>query len=601
MSQAVRTNITYRASCIKYLSDLIDRREFTAAIKYYESIQAGLNEQRDFECGIVLRLAAKAFGSSNQYKRALQLIRIAIAILSKMAGETGELAECYLVLGEILRDIGKFGEAEKAFRDGESIFRRGENHADAGRALNKIAGILFRKGDFDGSLQCLLEAVEAARKENNQKQLAYLFGNIGRVYTLLGRLNAAEDNIRLNIELSSEFSDEVELARAYLSLGYVQMQLMNYGTAGDSLEQALQFIRKNGMTREEVIYLTYAGELALKTDALDQAEHSLNEAYRRGHQIAPESLLVARPLRHLAQLFLVRGSYRKAMSFANRSLAMMNAIDDAIEIGALHRIRAVCYDNLNRKNAAGKAYRNSIAILEEHQARFELADSLAAAGRSSVFRLNQQAMYLCRAEELYDNCNIQPKVREMQICIGDCEVTKAPLSATSGAVGTTIVDFPTKNRKMRQIVDQLRLLRQSDLPILLTGETGTGKDFLARYFHSIARPQGPYIAVNCAAVPDTLIESELFGYQRGAFTGADASKTGLFLAANHGVLLLDEVGELPPATQAKLLSVLETKKLRPLGTADEVDLDIIVIAATNRNLEEMAENGSFRRDLYYRL
>ncbi|HDL03003.1 MAG TPA: sigma-54-dependent Fis family transcriptional regulator, partial [candidate division Zixibacteria bacterium] len=130
---------------------------------------------------------------------------------------------------------------------------------------------------------------------------------------------------------------------------------------------------------------------------------------------------------------------------------------------------------------------------------------------------------------------------------------------------------------------------------------GTGKDYLARYFHSIVRPDGPYVAINCAAVPETLIESELFGYHKGAFTGADDNRRGLFLAANNGVLLLDEIGELPLRLQAKLLSVLETKKLRPLGTAREIPLNLIVIAATNRNLYEMVEQNVFRQDLYYRL
>lgn len=154
---------------------------------------------------------------------------------------------------------------------------------------------------------------------------------------------------------------------------------------------------------------------------------------------------------------------------------------------------------------------------------------------------------------------------------------------------------------MQKIINEMNLLRNSNIPILLTGDTGTGKDFLARYFHSIARPNKPYVAINCAALPDTLIESELFGFQRGAFTGADASRPGLFVEANGGVLLLDEIGELPLPLQAKLLNVLESRRLRPLGTTNEITLDIIIIAATNRNLAEMVEAGTFRRDLYYRL
>ncbi len=599
MSQAIRPDITYRISCFRYLNDLITRRDFVTAIGYFESIQDAVSEQRDCDSGRILRLAAKAYGSSNKFTRSLQLIRTAIAVISKENGESDELAECYMVLGDIFRDMSKLDEAEKAYRDAESIFRRGGNTVDAGRALNRISGILFFKGDLQGALHCLLEAVETAKKDNNKKRLAYLFGNIGRVYTLLGRLTAAESNLRLNVEVSSEVGDDVETARAWLSLGYVQLQMMVFESARESLDKALPLIQRLSMTREMAIYLTYTGELALKSGRFDDAETSLNEAYQAGIKVAEGSFLAARPLRHLADLFVIRGNYRKALSLANRALSMMNKINDALEVAAIYRIQAQCYEHLDRQQAAARAFRKSISMLERRHAKFELADSLAAAGNSETFRLSQRTMYLCRAEELYDYCHIQPRVREMQKCIGDCETISS--ASTIGAQSGDAEAFPTHNHKMKQIVSQLQLLRNSDLPILLTGETGTGKDHLARYFHSLARPEGPYVAVNCAAMPDSLIESELFGYQRGAFTGADADKTGLFLAANHGVLLLDEVGELPLILQAKLLNILEEKKLRPLGTADEVELDIVVVAATNRNLEEMVENGTFRRDLYYRL
>jgi transcriptional regulator with PAS, ATPase and Fis domain len=231
----------------------------------------------------------------------------------------------------------------------------------------------------------------------------------------------------------------------------------------------------------------------------------------------------------------------------------------------------------------------------------ELADCLAAMGSSALYDTGAQVRYLCRAEDLYQSCGVQAKVTETQRRLGKLEIGVC-ISANNPTAGQeNSVPFHTRNPKMVRIISQLNLLKDSDLPLLITGETGTGKDYLARYFHSIARPDGPYVAVNCAAVPDTLIESELFGYQKGAFTGADNNKQGLFLAANGGVILLDEVGELPLALQAKLLSIIETKRLRPLGTAQEVTLDLKIVAATNRDLYAMVKDGTFRLDLYYRL
>jgi DNA-binding NtrC family response regulator len=605
MNQTQSTNMEYRRSCRKYLEDMIARRDFTAACRYFESIQDIWSGESDIESGIIMRLGAKAFGLAGNLSKGLTLIRSAISILSKSTGESSESAECYIILGNILRDLGKFPEAEKAYRDAESIFRRNDNLSQAGVALNKLGGVHFRRGELDSSLKCLLESIEYARQSNDKEKIAYLFGNIGRVYTLLGKLQSAAENLKLNVELSVELNDEVEAGRAYLSLGYVYLLQAQYEEARLALDAGYEYIHRNNLQKDEVIYLTYLGELLSKTGMYEEAGQTLNEAYNRAHRMAPESLLAARPLRQLAELTARQQNYRKALSLVNKAMVLMKKLNDKVEIGALYRIKAVCMENLGQEKKAEKAYMEAVAILEEHKAKIELADALAAAGKSSVFGFNQRMMYLGRADELFSYCDIQPRVIDIQKTISSLEVmspfAKAPSVSSDNKDEWSEDYYPTLNPRMKKIVQQLKMARNTDLPILLTGETGVGKDHLAQYFASIARPTGPYIAVNCAALPETLLESELFGYRKGAFTGAEGDRRGLFLAANNGTLLLDEIGDLPPALQAKLLSILETKKLRPLGTSREIDLDILIIAATNQNLAEMVEAGTFRRDLYYRL
>lgn len=155
---------------------------------------------------------------------------------------------------------------------------------------------------------------------------------------------------------------------------------------------------------------------------------------------------------------------------------------------------------------------------------------------------------------------------------------------------------------IKKIYEIIQRVAATDVTILLTGESGTGKELVARAIHNLSlRTNRPFVPVNCAAIPENLLESELFGHVRGAFTGAHSSRAGLFQLANHGTILLDEVGELPLSLQAKLLRVLQDGKVRPIGADHFVEVQVRVIASTNKDLAHQVEKGSFREDLFFRL
>lgn len=159
-----------------------------------------------------------------------------------------------------------------------------------------------------------------------------------------------------------------------------------------------------------------------------------------------------------------------------------------------------------------------------------------------------------------------------------------------------------KEPGMQKIFDIVKAVAKTDATVLIEGETGTGKDLLAKVIHSAgSRKEQPLIKVNCAAIPDNLLESEMFGYVKGAFTGAFQDKPGRFQEADRGTIFLDEIGDLPLPLQAKLLRVVEAKEFYPLGSRNPVKVDVRIISATNRDLAKLVENGSFRQDLFYRL
>ena len=174
---------------------------------------------------------------------------------------------------------------------------------------------------------------------------------------------------------------------------------------------------------------------------------------------------------------------------------------------------------------------------------------------------------------------------------------------TSGA-GHAAADTPLllyRSRSMKEVVAKALRVAPVKATVLITGESGTGKDVLAREIHRLSGRSGLYTAINCSAIPETLLEDELFGHEQGAFTGAERSREGRFEASSGGTILLDEIGELSPATQVKLLRVLEEGQITKLGGNTPVPIDVRLIAATNSDLDSLIRSGSFRKDLYYRL
>ena len=160
----------------------------------------------------------------------------------------------------------------------------------------------------------------------------------------------------------------------------------------------------------------------------------------------------------------------------------------------------------------------------------------------------------------------------------------------------------TRSPQMLRLLEQAGMVAQSDVSVLIIGQSGTGKEIVAQAIHNASpRHEKPFIAINCGALPEQLLESELFGHARGAFTGAVSNREGLFQAAEGGTLFLDEIGDMPVALQVKLLRVLQERKVRPLGSNRDIDIDVRIVSATHRDLPKAMARGEFREDLFYRL
>lgn len=594
----------FRCAMDHYMASLIQRRDFAGAVKYYESNRRELEATGGAVAGSILRHAATAYASLSNYPAALKTARLAQHNVAQ-EGDSVLLGEIFLILGGILRDMGEWKEAEKAFRDAESIFRRNDCLEGQSRALNLLAGLFYKQANYKSSLSALMDAITIARKLKDQKKVAYMMGNIGRIYMFIGDFTEAERHLQINLELSTQLSDWPEVALAYLSLGYVYLQQAEYEKAEDALDHAYRHIVATSNGRYEVMHLTYLGELRYRSGSLPEASEALESALKLAERITPNATLTGRVMRHLAELHTRLKNYSMARHFVAKAMVIMERAGDKVEVGALWKIKAVIAE-ANGQNAEGQEYFvKAIDILHEAGVRFEKAHALMAAGSSKLFSVRQRLTYLFRAEEFYRRNGAAAKLREVERIINTIDYPAGPVVKTGPFTASYYpnddVDYLTNCLQIKRFKAQLPMIGCSDLPVLLTGETGVGKDHMARYFHRLVRPETPFVAVSCASLPETLLESELFGYLKGAFTGAEVDKQGLFVAANGGVLYLDEIGDISLSLQAKLLGVLETRRVMPLGSTDEVRLDIKLVAATNKDLEEMVEQGAFRRDLYYRL
>ncbi len=618
MNENTRKNTDFLNKAVNLVEGLLEQRNFEQIIRFFQENSDLFRTGSGSAFATVHYCAARAYAESADLQKALLCARQAESDLSRM-GETAQLARVYLVIGGILRDMGELHESERAFRDAESISRRVDNQEVRANALNRLAQLCFMRSDMPQAITFLKDSLEIANANNDVRRMAFLYGNLGRVQSFIGDSDDAVENLKMNIRLSAECDDSCEVIKASLSLAYEYTRLGMFSIASELFAEVEDSLTSEQLPREEATLRVYRAELFVKQRHFDSARENLAQAGCISEKLSSASDLAGRVTRGLAELAIAEKEWRRALKLAKDAETIFERLDEKIDIGVLCKIQAEALYQLdsehNRKTVIELLHR-SLDLLETARATVELAATLEWVGSVDLFSSHKRLAYLFRAEEIYARRNDRRGAERISKFIASAPAFTsayqsssflATESPNSNTAVTDNINLPSANAyltvspRVQKILSQLSLIRTSDLPILLTGETGVGKGRLARHYHDMVNPGRPFVALNVTNVPETLLESELFGHVKGAYTDAVSSTEGLLSAANGGTLFLDEIGEMPPSLQMRLLNVIEEKQFRPLGSTEVVKVDFVLITATNCNLKEMVEKRVFRRDLYHRL
>lgn len=636
LSRAVETKT-------KWIECLVEQRKFAQALKEIKKVETQEKIEEFSPDGKDLcYLSAVALYRLGSYREAKSKAEGAYDLF-RNTSENKKVAQIQNILGRIYLDLGDLKTAEDHIRDAITTYRRIGDQAAMINCYNTIARLFFIKSDYPKAVEYLNEAKRLSEEIGDSKMTAMTSGNLGRIYILTGEWEKAKENLLISLKFNGTHGDELNLCKSQLSLGFISYLEREFREASEYLAKAFELAHKNKYLRELVIYHEYMGALCLELGDYKKAEDHYNQIIKLWETNAPDGDMITQTYRLFAELQVAKKEYAQALISCQKSLEVCKSLGEKIEEGAVYRVLGQIYSAKRDKELAQEYFNKSILCLQQIGAKYELAKTYLEAGRSQEFdyykrlgllsnaeiefrglrsfyylgqvnlsianllaegeQYEKAQLFLADAEKCFQETNEQKAAGEacaLKRNMEDAQFQASRIAKSNGKI--TFANIITQNDEMREIVERLKQIKDYDISILLEGETGTGKDFIAKAIHySSRRKDNRFIAVSCAALPETLLENELFGHKKGAYTGADKDESGLFEEAEGGTLYLDEIAEVPMCTQVKLLRAIEEKEIVRLGETKPRRINVRIVSSTSRDLRKLINEGIFRQDLYYRL
>ncbi|MGH7723813.1 MAG: sigma 54-interacting transcriptional regulator [Candidatus Eiseniibacteriota bacterium] len=545
------------------------------------------------------------------YRAMAEMATAARAQARALNSEELVFRSCIVAASAQLR-MGLYVEARELYEEAIIAARRLDDKLAEGSAHLNLALLLNSQGDIRGAEQLCARAVACLRGSNRDRSLVTALINHGVMLTKLTHWESARALLQEAKELADAAGMHEYGTSAALGLARV-FRLMGHSDESRSL--LVRVLDSNASTlspRTVTIANEYLGDLELDKGNVASAAFHYERAIEIARQLDVEGDLYVESLRRLAD---AKGTFpeslTEALRLAQTSVDLARSHKDSYELahglqvlGRLHlaanelpTAAAHLAESLSIWSDLGDRYEHGRTALLLSQVKSEQSDDLEAIALAIEARNELNAAWRTPWSAKADDW-----LSQLSTTLATAAPRTHRVDVRSTVQNARLPDgFVTVDSPLLRSVATLAKLAPRNLNILVLGETGTGKELIAKAIHDWSERKGPFVPVNCSAIPSELIEGELFGHSRGAYTGADRDRNGLIEYSHRGTLFLDEIGDMPVRAQARLLRALESGEIRRLGENSPRIVDLRVVAATHRNLLEMVSAGQFRLDLYYRL
>jgi DNA-binding NtrC family response regulator/tetratricopeptide (TPR) repeat protein len=499
-----------------------------------------------------------------------------------------------LLYGLMLLGRGEFIDAKEALLEAYVTYKRCDDYQGQAWALSRLASVAHHTGDFESSITNLEKCIELYTLNHDSERRWPAAMNLAQVLRACGKLRSSF-KLFADEERSLFQRDRKGICQYYLMRSVPCALLGDLDSARQLLGKARPYLDE--FVREKAIYREYLGKIHNLEGDYEEALKILRQGLDISIEIAPESSLISQTKRLMADACFGLGQFKDSRKLAGEALATAKKLNERVEIAGCHRVYAQIEASGGDADTAREWFGKALDIYSAIGSRYELALTRYLAATTGIYLNGERQALLYLALEYFRSESVDYIVEKI-----DRELTGPPRMRTHPR--RPAVSAPTIIRRsvsMKRLVELAEHIAPSGMSVLLTGPTGTGKDLLARYIHHFSGRMGRFISVNAAAIPKDMIESELFGYRRGAYTGAAMTTSGWIEESEGGTFYLNEIADASPELQAKLLDVIENRRICRLGERQEREIDCRFIAATNHRLEKLIEEGQFRLDLFHRL